>query len=93
MTTERLLRKFNIFEAVVILLALPFSEGETVARINGDINIAGLFEIQAKDGNGCGQINVDSVMVLEAVRWYLERLNLNSSLPFKIGKYEDKINN
>ena len=57
-----------------------------VATVDGDINIAGLFEIQKNDGGQCGAINKDSVMILEATRWYIEQLNMNNALPFKIGK-------
>lgn len=64
--------------------SLQFAASE-FASVEGDISIAGLFEIQTRDGGRCGATNVDSVMVLEATRWYIEQLNKNNSLPFKIG--------
>lgn len=66
-------------------LAIISVEAEKIASVEGDINIAGLFEIQEKDGNQCGRVNIESVMLLEATRWYIEQLNKNSSIPFKIG--------
>ena len=80
---EKLL--YTVFLTMVLSWTIV-SGADEIAIVNGDVNIAGLFEIQTQDGDGCGQINSDSVMVLEAVRWYLEQLNYNNSLPFQIGK-------
>ena len=72
----------------MILVFFQLSEASVeVAKVDGDIDVAGLFEVQANDGGQCGAIDVDSVMTLEATRWYLEQLNINNALPFKIGKY------
>ena len=68
-----------------VIVTLQLTKAE-VANVNGDIYIAGLFEIQTNDGEQCGAIDTDSVMTLEATRWYIERLNMNNALPFKIGK-------
>ena len=79
-----------LFSFLIITLAMmTLSEANAeVAKVDGDIYIAGLFEVQANDGGHCGAIDVDSVMTLEATRWYLEQFNTNNVLPFKIGKYD-----
>ena len=71
---------------LVLVLVIALTSAEDVAKVDGDVNIAGLFEIASKKGDKCGTVNKDSVMVLEATRWYIEQLNENSALPFKLGK-------
>ena len=77
---------------IILVLVIALTSAEDVAKVDGDVNIAGLFEIKNKKGDKCGIINKDSVMVLEATRWYIEQLNENSALPFKLGKLIYKAN-
>lgn len=72
---------------IVILVALfEASTGYTV--INGDVTIVGLFNIHEPDNNQCGsQTVIESVMNVEAVKWYLQHLNAQGGLPLKIGKF------
>ena len=77
-----------LYILIITLAMMTLSEANAeVAKVDGDIYIAGLFEVQANDGGQCGVIDVDSVMTLEATRWYIEQFNTNNVLPFKIGKY------
>ena len=75
-----------LLEIFAIFALLSLSKCEDFAKVEGDLTIVGLFEIEKKDGNACGEINIESVMILEATRWYIDQLNKNSSLPFKLGK-------
>ena len=77
-----------LYILIITLAMMPLSEASAeVAKVDGDIYVAGLFEVQSNDGGQCGTIDVDSVMTLEATRWYIEQFNTNNVLPFKIGKY------
>ena len=69
----------------MLLFALGMSDME-YAYVPGEIYIAGLFQIQTENGGQCDKINVDSVMTLEAIRWYIQQLNKKGSLPFQLGK-------
>ena len=75
-----------LYQPVLLLIFVALTSAENVAKVDGDVHIAGLFEIENKKGNTCGTISIDSVMVLEATRWYIERLNEHNALPFKLGK-------
>ena len=79
------LRLECMFVFVMTIVQLPHGNAK-LAGMAGDINIAGLFEINNKEGGQCGSINIDSVMTFEATRWYIEQLNLRNALPFKLGK-------
>ena len=82
---------FNCFKTFLISRILIFSALLGFSRcdlvfVNGEMYIVGLFDVfDEKDGR-CSGVNTDSVMVLEAVRWYVEQLNEEKALPFKIGK-------
>ena len=80
-------RSFQL-QALMLLVSLLLSKCEDVAKVEGDLTIVGLFEIEKRDGNACGEINIESVMILEATRWYIDQLNRNGSLPFKIGEMD-----
>ena len=70
---------------LLIMEAFDLSETK-VAKVDGDINIAGLFEIQTNDAGRCGAVNIESIMTLEATRWYIDKLNENNALQFRLGK-------
>ena len=72
---------------LVLVLFVVLVSAENLAKVDGDVKIAGLFEIESRKGDNCGPINTDSVMVLEATRWYIEQLNEHNALPFKLGKF------
>ena len=72
--------------AVCILLLNPRKVESEYAFVNGTVTIAGLFNIQTRKGTYCEEINEESVMTLEAIRWYINQLNDNRALPFKIGE-------
>ena len=74
------------YQPVLLLIVIALTSAENVAKVDGDVSIAGLFEIQNKKGDKCGIINTDSVMVLEATRWYIEQLNEHNALPLRLGK-------
>ena len=73
--------------SLVLVLVVALASAENIAKVDGDVKIAGLFEIENRKGDNCGPINTDSVMVLEATRWYIEQLNKHNALPFKLGKF------
>ena len=56
------------------------------AFIEGDMHLVGLFDVFDGEDGGCLRINTDSVMVIEAVRWYTGQINKANVLPFRIGK-------
>ncbi|KAL3885110.1 hypothetical protein ACJMK2_025208 [Sinanodonta woodiana] len=67
--------------------ALP-STGDTLPNmieIPGDVMVAGIFSIQETRNGICSNIDSQSVMNFEAIRWYFEYLNSSASLPFRIG--------
>ena len=77
-----------MYQPILILVCgtiLTLTSAEYTTRIEGDVYIAGLFEIENKNGDQCGSVSIDSVMVLEATRWYIEQLNEYHALPFKLG--------
>lgn len=60
--------------------------------IPGDVTVGGLFEVyRPEDDGSCsgltGKVQISSVMYVEAVKWYFDKLNSSGGLPFKIGKY------
>ena len=79
------LRLECMFVFVMTIVQLPHGNAK-MAGMAGDINIAGLFEINNNEGGQCGSINIDSVMTFEATRWYIEQLNIKKALPFTLGK-------
>ena len=75
----------------VFMLPLVAMTAELFAHLPGDVYIVGLFEIETEKGGKCDQIKTESVMTLEATRWYVNQLNLARTLPFKIGKHKYNI--
>ncbi|KAL3885019.1 hypothetical protein ACJMK2_025118 [Sinanodonta woodiana] len=74
--------------AMTILFCTILTGGYTVpnmAEIRGDVMVAGLFSIQENKNGICSNIDLQSVMNFEAIRWYFENLNSSASLPFRIG--------
>ncbi|KAL4228424.1 hypothetical protein ACF0H5_011471 [Mactra antiquata] len=45
----------------------------------------GLFKLQTAEGGECGEVDVPSVLSMEAVKWYIEYINNQGNLPFKVG--------
>lgn len=74
------------FLDILFVIVFTSTAAEDVAKVDGDIYIAGLFEIETAKRGECGVTDIDSVMVLEATRWYIEQLNEHNSLPFKLGR-------
>ncbi|KAL4228423.1 hypothetical protein ACF0H5_011470 [Mactra antiquata] len=58
---------------------------ESTLVIDGDVIIAGLFKLQTAEGGECGEVDVPSVLSMEAVKWYIEYINNQGNLPFKVG--------
>lgn len=81
-----------IFITVLIVLTIclnvGFSKGYMLSQ--GDVTIAGMFDVQTVEDGHCGEINIASVMSMEAVRWYLNTMNNENAHPFKIGLKEYK---
>ncbi|KAL3891451.1 hypothetical protein ACJMK2_003713 [Sinanodonta woodiana] len=53
--------------------------------IPGDVMIAGIFSVQENTNGICSTVDLRSVMNVEAIRWYLDNLNLHANLSFTIG--------
>lgn len=61
-----------------------FPEGKI--NTEGAVTLAGLFGIHEADGGHCGHnVDVNSVMNAEAIKWYIQKLNKFGGLPFQIG--------
>ncbi|XP_060565218.1 uncharacterized protein LOC132724382 [Ruditapes philippinarum] len=70
------------------LIVLTFLYGGCYGYINvqGDIMVAGLFGVFERSGQTCStDVDIDSVMTVEAVKWYIEKLNEVGNLPINIG--------
>ena len=57
-----------------------------------DVTVGGLYDVfEPDDGMTCtglnGKVKISSVMYVEAVRWYLEKLYEQGGLKVKIGMY------
>jgi hypothetical protein len=56
--------------------------------VSGDVKIVGLFKVHELMNGECkGDVDVTSVMTVEAVKWYIKQLNEKGGLPLKIGKF------
>ncbi|XP_045209914.2 uncharacterized protein LOC123561530 isoform X2 [Mercenaria mercenaria] len=83
----QVVRVWGRFILFLVINVFTLSKGEIRKQqlLAGDINIAGIFEVQTVGSSGeCGAVSVSSVMAMEAVRWYLQSLNANSN-DLKIG--------
>ena len=70
---------------VAVVLAQSASGSSDIYRyVQGDVTIVGLFDLSK--GMKCDEPNTDASMTLDAIKWYLQRLNDNGDLPFKLGE-------
>ena len=70
---------------VVLLMTMPGST--TSSYMNGDVIIAGLFDIYGSKNDKCSTIIPLSVKYHEAIKWTLQKLNDDNYIPgVKIGK-------
>jgi hypothetical protein len=70
---------------VVLLMTMPGST--TSSYMNGDVIIAGLFDIYDSKNDKCSTIIPLSVKYHEAIKWTLRKLNDDNYIPgVKIGK-------
>ena len=81
----KLRQTFLILKILIFVNHFGFSRCDK-AYIDGDMYIVGLFDVFNGQDGSCLDLNTDSVMVLEATRWYTGQLNKANVLPFKIGK-------
>ena len=72
---------------ILIAATMPLVISHNVS-LPGDVRLQTLLAIneRSKDGTCSSRIDVTSVMNLEAILWYIENLNANGGLPFKVGK-------
>lgn len=60
----------------------------TFINIPGDVVFVGLFKIWKSEAGTCSSnIDVNSVMLAESVKWYINQLNKYGGLSFNIGKF------
>lgn len=53
----------------------------------GDVSVVGMFAAWiSRDGVCTSDIDINSVMLIEAVKWYINQLNQYGNLPLTIGK-------
>ncbi|XP_045209918.2 uncharacterized protein LOC123561535 [Mercenaria mercenaria] len=76
---------FSIIGLTLAVACLNAGFTDAYKLLDGDVTIAGLFDIQSEANGHCGDVNVPSVMVVEAVRRYLTKINEDGTLPFKLG--------
>ena len=81
----KLFQPFLVLRILILTIHIEFSKCDK-AFIDGDMYIIGLFDVFDGQDGSCLRVNTDSVMVLEAVRWYTGQLNKANVFPFKIGK-------
>ncbi|XP_053382572.1 uncharacterized protein LOC128549591 [Mercenaria mercenaria] len=75
----------NIITLLVVLNNL-YRHSDGKINIQGDVVLTGLFGIHEPNGKECSvTVDVNSVMTMEAVKWYIEKLNGLDTLPFRIG--------
>ncbi|KAL4228849.1 Taste receptor [Mactra antiquata] len=76
------LRGFHITVMASLLMFSPLY----AINIPGNFTIIGLFKIHEPSGDRCGtEINLESVMLAESVKWYIQQINTYAKLPFTIG--------
>ncbi|KAL3837215.1 hypothetical protein ACJMK2_022586 [Sinanodonta woodiana] len=70
-----------------LLIRIYGTTGQTIksAELQGNITVAGMFQIYKFSNGQCGDTVPSSVMALEAVKWVFRNLNDVGYLPFKIG--------
>ncbi|KAK3592356.1 hypothetical protein CHS0354_000974 [Potamilus streckersoni] len=74
--------------AITVAFFALLSTGGAVPNmieIPGDVMVAGIFSIQEPKDVICSNVDLQSVMNFEAIRWYFDNLNSSASLPFRIG--------
>lgn len=82
--------RFSEFMYVFVLIgACCFvRHTDSIKVIPGDGIIVGLFSAHEPSDNGCGTTaDINSVMAVEAVQWYINNLNEHGGLDLKIGKW------
>ena len=70
--------------AVVLFQSTCVSSLAVYSYLEGDVTVVGLFDLTK--GKKCDEANTDAKMTLDAIRWYLQRLNNNGDLQFSLGK-------
>ncbi|KAK3607958.1 hypothetical protein CHS0354_006557 [Potamilus streckersoni] len=88
LTDQNAMEKINtIIGIAILLMGMYGTSGQTIksAELQGNVTVAGMFEIYKLSNGQCGNILPSSVMALEAVKWVFRNLNDVGYLPFKIG--------
>ena len=89
MTEKTDMKHFTQNIGSLIVLSILFGGCRGYINVQGEVFLAGLFGIfeRNSDGKDCGtDVEVGSVMTVEAVKWYIQKLNDLGNLPFKVGK-------
>ena len=75
------------FQITTVVLLMTMTGSTTSSYMNGDVIIAGLFDIYGSENDKCSTIIPLSVKYHEAIKWTLRKSNDDDYIPgVKLGK-------
>jgi hypothetical protein len=75
------------FQITTVVLLMTMIGSTTSSYMNGDVILAGMFDIYGSENDKCSTIIPSSVKYHEAIKWTLRKLNDDNYIPgVKLGK-------